>query len=778
MLSLWDVARQAVKARLKVPPGEPEAPCEVSDDGQWVALTSSGESKLYALVWNTPAPEPKKIFFAENRENTQALSISPDGRFLACSHGSDGLILLDLHESLPRPLIREHEVEAACFSGDGRFLVYYSLSGHVRLWSVSRHQEVADLAHPLKSGQGEDYLATFSADGNTFATAQGRSHSVRIWKLAGSGEKLVLSGHDGQIPCVAFSPDGKVLASGSHDHLVKLWDTATGRLLRTLPRFDSAIQSIAFSPDGRHLATGKGGPTSQPVQVWDLATLQANALPDDELGRGAYGVAFSPDGKFLAACGNGLTLWRVAEGERGAGTRCACHSNAWPICQGKDRCTFASVPTANFWPGWIAITRSAFGTWRKRARSRSRGRRCEHGWHNLAFYPDSDHLTFSTARGMLEIWDTRTARRVSSFAGKGVQIAASPDGRWLMDAKLTLWSSQTGTRVFSLPQGGLTGAVALSPDGEHLAVGQADGGLVIWSVPKIQAQLARIGLAWRPDARPQAAAGAPAFRAHDARGAEPPGGAIHEPGDSLGFGGPASRGGGGVSHGAGARPEKLVDGQLRRKRLPQQCGNRPTTPSASYCCGQANRRRRRPSSARRCRSSRSWPMTIRQSRPSASTSRLSTTTSSLQSARWAGRPRPVTAATGRSSWPSGWSRRARRTRRTAARLARSLRHRSLARRDLGDAPGQRPMRGAALGLYEGLPSRSGEQWFETACCHAALCGLSGHDGAAVSAAEGEQEAARAMGALTRAATLGFRDAHSGGPTRPWPRSARATTSGP
>ena len=85
-------------------------------------LASAREGKLYALVWNTPVAEPKEIIFAETYQDTKALSISPDGRFLACQHGDDGIILLDVREAVPRPLIRSDEVLAACFSGDGRFL--------------------------------------------------------------------------------------------------------------------------------------------------------------------------------------------------------------------------------------------------------------------------------------------------------------------------------------------------------------------------------------------------------------------------------------------------------------------------------------------------------------------------------------------------------------------------------------------------------------------------------------------------------------------------------
>ncbi len=65
LLSLWDVARQEVTARFNVPSAEPVGPVQVSDDGQWVAVAFARESKLYALVWNAPVPEPREIFFAE-----------------------------------------------------------------------------------------------------------------------------------------------------------------------------------------------------------------------------------------------------------------------------------------------------------------------------------------------------------------------------------------------------------------------------------------------------------------------------------------------------------------------------------------------------------------------------------------------------------------------------------------------------------------------------------------------------------------------------------------
>jgi WD40 repeat protein/serine/threonine protein kinase len=500
LLSLWDVGRQEVVARLKVPSREPVGPVQVSDDGRWVAAAWAREGKLYALVWNTPVPEPSEILFAETYQDTKALSISPDGRFLACKHGDDGLIVLDVRAGVPRPLIRSDEVLAACFSQEGRFLVYKC--GNVRLWNVSHHQEVAVLDHPRERGIPS---AAFSADGNTFATADQHAHSIRIWNLAGSGEKLVLTGHDGGVPCVAFSPDGKILASGSKDRSVKLWDAATGRLLHTLPRFESSIQQIAFSPDGRLLATGQFGPTAQPVQIWDLATLQALAAPDDELAGSAYGIAFSPDGKILAACGNGLTLWRVAEAKKGAGNTPHLSFKRMDHLPGHRSLYLCISPDSKIlaWTDHdhlVCLWDLANGR-----EIPFPGPTVSGGWGGLAIYPDSDHVTLPSAREMAETWDIRTTRRVISW-GKAGGVELSPGGRWLLGPGRTLWSSQGESRVFSLPhENGVIWKDALSRDGERVATGWADGRLAIWNVAKIQAQLAQIGLAWRADARPSQA---------------------------------------------------------------------------------------------------------------------------------------------------------------------------------------------------------------------------------------------------------------------------------
>ena len=108
----------------------------------------------------------------------------------------------------------------------------------------------------------------FSPDGRTLASGAGwQDNTLRLWDVATGEHKRTLTGHDSTVGSVAFSPDGKMLASGSGDQTLRLWDVATGEHKWSFTDSRSWLQSVAFSPDGRTLATGSGDGT---VLLWEL----------------------------------------------------------------------------------------------------------------------------------------------------------------------------------------------------------------------------------------------------------------------------------------------------------------------------------------------------------------------------------------------------------------------------------------------------------------------------------------------------------------------------
>jgi WD40 repeat protein len=150
----------------------------------------------------------------------------------------------------PDPKVRINAISQALNYGeDGVDLLLYALT-------TDESTDVKDAAYNLlrsKYGKLIESVIAYEAQ-----------KSLTSWEL-----EYTLTGHSDDVKSVAFSPDGKILASGSRDNTIKLWDVATRRLIATLTGHSFGVISVAFSPDGKILVSGSSDRT---IKLWDVAT--------------------------------------------------------------------------------------------------------------------------------------------------------------------------------------------------------------------------------------------------------------------------------------------------------------------------------------------------------------------------------------------------------------------------------------------------------------------------------------------------------------------------
>ncbi|BCL34375.1 pentapeptide repeat-containing protein [Nostoc sp. MS1] len=316
----------------------------------------------------------------------------------------------------------------------------------------------------------------FSLDGKLLATGE-EDGRVRLWNANSGKELLTLIGHSSGVNSVAWSGDGLTLASGSDDETVKLWDVQAGDCLLTLAGHDSRVNSVAWSGDGLTLASGSGDET---VKLWDVQTgdcLLTLAGHDSRVNS----VAWSGDGLTLAS-GSGdetVKLWDVQTGDCHltlAGHNGSVLSVAWS----GDGLTLASGSDDETVKLWDVQTGDCHLTL------------AGHNGSVLSVAWSGDGLTLASGSDdeTVKLWDVQTGdchltlaghdSPVNSVAwgGDGLTLASGSD-----DKTVKLWDVQTGDCRLTL--GGHNGSVlsvAWSGDGLTLASGSGDKTVKLWDV--------------------------------------------------------------------------------------------------------------------------------------------------------------------------------------------------------------------------------------------------------------------------------------------------------
>jgi WD40 repeat protein/serine/threonine protein kinase len=303
----------------------------------------------------------------------------------------------------------------------------------------------------LKGHEFSVNCVAFSPDGNTIASGS-YDNTIRLWDRASAKEIAVLKGHENLVACFAFSPDGNTIASGSDDKTIRLWDRASLKEIAVLKGHEKEVRSVAFSPDGNTIASGSDDKTTR---LWDRASANEIAvlkgyekevlILDGALAKKnavlvhateVLCVAFSPDGNTIASGSyKTIRLW--------------------------DRASAKEIAVLKGHEGWVI---------------------------SVAFSPDGNTIASGSDDKTIRLWDRASEKVIAVLKGHEdyvISVAFSPDGNTIAsgsaDKTIRLWGRASAKEIVVLKgHEKEVISVAFSPDGNTLASGSADKTIRLW----------------------------------------------------------------------------------------------------------------------------------------------------------------------------------------------------------------------------------------------------------------------------------------------------------
>jgi hypothetical protein len=259
--------------------------------------------------WDWKAKESRQTIEPEKAGNIWALDVSADGHYLVAGCDNSQAIVYDLRTNERGPVLyHPNSVKAAVFHPDRKTLVTGDRGAIIQ--SCSAPEWVPD-RDQFEGQMGTVHALAYSPDGKLLASA-GSDGKVRVWE---EGTKMVrrpLTDHEGPVYAVAFSPDREKprLASAGWDGAVRIWDPTTGLKLHTLKGHEGDVWAVTFGAGGKVLASAG---TDGTIRIWDVETGKELQVFRGT-GRGFHVLRFAPDGTTLAAGsrdGN-VYVWEVA----------------------------------------------------------------------------------------------------------------------------------------------------------------------------------------------------------------------------------------------------------------------------------------------------------------------------------------------------------------------------------------------------------------------------------------------------------------------------------